>query len=159
MATQTNRHAIGYRLLVGGGVIALDQLTKWLAYTGLHRPIMVIPGWLEWVLVTNTGAAYSLLDGHRWWLVGISLVVIGMLLRFHRWLGDTAWTKWGLVFFISGAIGNLIDRVFHGFVIDFIQIYWIPVFNVADMAINIGMGCLIAEWVLVYRQSSSSTSS
>lgn len=159
MATQTHQHGLSLRLLLGCGVILLDQVTKYWAYTHLTRPISVISGWLEWVLVVNTGAAYNLFDGHRWWLVGVSGLVIVLLLRFNRWLGDTAWTRWGLVFFISGAIGNLMDRIAHGFVIDFIQIYWIPVFNVADMAINIGMGCLIAEWLLAYRRSSSSTPS
>jgi len=137
---------------MGGVLVGVDQISKGWASLALTHPVSVIPGWLEWHLVFNTGAAYGLFANSRWWLVGIGVMVIALFVRYRHLWGTGAWSRWGGVFFISGAVGNLIDRIWAGRVVDFIHVYWIPVFNLADVAINIGMGCLIVDWFLDYRR-------
>lgn len=152
MAVTIPRTVLNRYTTIGCLLVGLDQLTKAIAQTLLGHPVVVIPGWLEWHLVYNTGAAYGLFADSRWWLVGIALLVIVLFIRYRHLWGNGEWARWGGVFFVSGAIGNGLDRAFSGRVVDFIHVYWIPVFNVADVAINIGMGCLIVDWALDYRK-------
>ncbi len=131
-------------------VVVLDQAAKaWaLAALEFQRPVEVIPGWAWWTLTHNHGAAFSFLADaggwQRWFFstlaVVISLVMVGWLTRIRR--GD--WREaLAPALVIGGAIGNLIDRVRFGYVIDFIDVlYWPgkhwPAFNLADSAIVLG---------------------
>ena len=141
-------------LIISAIVIALDQLTKHVALTELqpYAPHAVIPGFLNWTLAFNTGAAFSFLhDAGGWqrWLFSalafsVSLVLIAWLRRLPR--GDWR-TALPLSLVIGGALGNLIDRVRFGQVTDFIEVYygqwsW-PAFNIADSAICVGAVLLI----------------
>jgi len=135
-------------------VIALDQLTKHIALGALqpYASREVIPGFLNWTLAFNTGAAFSFLrDAGGWqrWLfsalaIGVSVVLIVWLTRLAR----TEWrTALPLSLVIGGALGNLIDRLRFGHVTDFIEVYygqwsW-PAFNVADSAICVGAVLLL----------------
>ena len=141
-------------LLLSLLVIALDQLTKYFALISLQplTPHMVIPGFLNWTLAFNSGAAFSFLagaDGWQRWLFTVLAVGISLVLAF--WLARTPRPDWrnaaplGLI--IGGALGNLIDRLRFGHVTDFIQVYyhdwaW-PSFNIADSAICIGAVSLL----------------
>ena len=136
-------------------VIALDQLSKWwalhaLAPAGVPHP--VIPGFLNWTLAFNRGAAFNFLaDGsgwQRWFFVVLALVICAVLLV---WLARTPRRDWrtglplGLI--VGGALGNLIDRLHAAQVTDFIHVYFrqwdYPVFNVADCGITGGAVLLI----------------
>ena len=136
-------------------VIALDQLSKWwalhaLAPAGVPHP--VIPGFLNWTLAFNRGAAFNFLaDGsgwQRWFFVVLALVICAVLLV---WLARTPRRDWrtglplGLI--VGGALGNLIDRLHAAQVTDFIHVYFrqwdYPVFNVADCGITVGAVLLI----------------
>ena len=136
-------------------VIALDQLSKWwalhaLAPAGMPHP--VIPGFLNWTLAFNRGAAFNFLaDGsgwQRWFFVVLALVICAVLLV---WLARTPRRDWrtglplGLI--VGGALGNLIDRLHAAQVTDFIHVYFrqwdYPVFNVADCGITVGAVLLI----------------
>lgn len=142
-------------------LVALDQATKWLALAALtpFQPLELVPN-LNLTLMFNRGAAFSFLADaggwQRWLLAGfaalVTLVLIVWLLRLkpHERLLAA-----GLALIIGGAIGNLIDRVVFGHVVDFIQVYlpviplqlfnpW-PAFNVADSAISIGVVVLLIE--------------
>ncbi len=136
-------------------VIALDQLSKWWALHALQPmgvPHEVIPGFLNWTLAFNRGAAFSFLaDGagwQRWFFVVLAVVVSAVLVA---WLARTPRRDWRtalpLAFIIGGAIGNLIDRLHASQVTDFIQVYFrqwsYPVFNLADSAITVGAVMLI----------------
>jgi signal peptidase II len=136
-------------------VIACDQATKSLVRHALipYMPHAVIPHVLNWTLAFNRGAAFSFLqDASGWqtWLFGILAVVvcIGLIV----WLARIPRREWRtalpVALIIGGALGNLIDRVIHGQVTDFIQVYWhawsFPAFNVADSAITVGAVLLIA---------------
>ncbi|MGN2243648.1 signal peptidase II [Frateuria sp. GZRR33] len=142
-------------LLLSLLVIGLDQLTKAWALHALQPPGMphpVIPGFLNWTLAFNTGAAFSFLaqsDGwQRWFFVVLALVISGVLVV---WLARTARRDWRtalpLALIVGGALGNLVDRLHAAQVTDFIQVYYrqwsYPVFNVADCGITVGAVLLI----------------
>jgi signal peptidase II len=141
-------------LVVSGLVIVFDQLTKAIVLGTLvpYMPHTVIPHFLNWTLAFNRGAAFSFLaDGGGWqtWLFGILAVVVSIGLIV--WLARTRRGDWRtalpVALIIGGALGNLIDRVVHGHVTDFIQVYWrtwaYPTFNLADSAITVGAVLLI----------------
>ena len=143
-------------LLLSLLVIGLDQLTKLWALHALQpagMPHPVIPGFLNWTLAFNTGAAFSFLaEGagwQRWFFVALALVISGVLVV---WLARTARRDWRtalpLSLIIGGALGNLVDRLHAAQVTDFIHVYFrqwsYPVFNVADCGITVGAVLLIA---------------
>ena len=130
-------------------VILLDQLSKSWVLRNLpeFQPIPVIEGFWNWYRTYNTGAAFSFLsDAGGWqiWLFSALAFVISVMLAFM--LARTARGDWKtalpFALVIGGAIGNVIDRIQHGHVIDFIQWYWRghfwPAFNIADSAIVAG---------------------
>ncbi|MBE8167780.1 MAG: lipoprotein signal peptidase [Shewanella sp.] len=134
-------------------VFILDQLSKqWVINNfDLHETIKLIP-LLNFTYVRNYGAAFSFLSDaggwQRWFFTAIALGISGML---SYWLRKQPTTMWRLnlafTLVIGGALGNLVDRLMHGFVIDFVDFYWnashYPAFNVADSAICIGAGLII----------------
>lgn len=142
-------------LWLSAAVIALDQATKqWvLAVLEPYMPHAVIPGLLNWTLAFNTGAAFSFLaeanGWQRWFFVALAVVVSVVL---AVWLARTERRDWRsalpLALVVGGALGNLIDRLRLGHVVDFVQVYWqqwaFPAFNVADSAISFGAVLLIA---------------
>lgn len=135
-------------------VIALDQLVKFVVVGALqpYEPQPVIPGILNWTLAFNTGAAFSFLaDQQGWQRWFFTLLAVGVSAVLANWLRRTPSNDWRtalpLALVIGGALGNLIDRVRLGHVIDFIQVYlgsWpFPSFNVADSAISVGAVLLV----------------
>lgn len=139
-------------ILVGLALVGLDQLTKALAvhYIGPAGRIPVIPGFFDLVLWKNTGAAFGVfsgLPGGRWLLVATTIIALGVAV----WVivtqgGRSRAMFWCLTLVCGGAVGNLIDRMRTGLVIDFLLVYykdwyW-PAFNVADSAISVGGACL-----------------
>ncbi len=143
-------------LWLSGLVITLDQLTKLLAerYLTMHQPVPVIPGFFDLLLAYNEGAAFSFLADaggwQRWFFtalaLGVSVFLILWLKRLHP---SEKLTAIALALILGGAIGNLIDRILYGHVIDFISWYygeyrW-PAFNIADSAITLGATLLIVH--------------
>lgn len=136
-------------------IILLDQWTKYIAVTHLAyaQPVSVLPV-LNWTLLYNYGAAFSFLsDAGGWqrWLFTIisSVVSIGFLVWLF-FMPKAQWLmRWSLTFVIAGALGNLIDRMLLGYVVDFISVYWqqnyFPAFNLADSAITFGAGLMIVD--------------
>lgn len=129
-------------------VIGLDQLTKWLVITHISatETITVLPGLFDFVNVQNTGAAFSILSGNTLILSVISIVfciavIVYMVKKKPK--NKLLLTALGLIF--GGAVGNVIDRIFRGYVVDFIETVFIefPVFNVADIAITCGAVLLV----------------
>jgi signal peptidase II len=137
------------------GVIALDQATKFLAtrFLELYERVEVLPV-LDFTLLHNTGAAFSLLAGasgwQRWFFIGLALTVSAVLMV---WIWRTPRGEkllpLSLSLILGGALGNVIDRIVHGYVVDFIHAHWgaayFPAFNIADSAITIGAGLLILD--------------
>jgi signal peptidase II len=142
-------------LWISALIVALDQLTKWAAVRYLADPgqMPVLP-FLNLTLVYNRGAAFGFLNDAAGWqnvfFVGVAIaacVVIGYLL--HRADVRNYGSTVGLTLILGGAVGNVIDRLIYGHVIDFIDVYyrswhW-PAFNVADSAITIGAILLVLD--------------
>lgn len=136
-------------------VIILDQLTKQVAANTLemYQPVAVMP-MFNWTLMHNTGAAFSFLSNEagwqRWFFTLIALLVSVVLVSWTSKLNaDEKWQAIAFALVLGGAIGNVIDRLMHGYVIDFIDVYyqdyhW-PAFNIADSGITVGVAILIIE--------------
>ncbi|NPA26369.1 MAG: signal peptidase II [Chloroflexi bacterium] len=145
-----------YRLLivVAIGVLLLDQATKWWIRTHLALGEVLAPWpepWSRWIRLIhwrNTGAAFGLYQGANDWLLVLSIFIILFVAWHYRKAAPRAHClRWALALQIGGALGNLWDRIQYGWVTDFIAIGRFPVFNVADMAITLGVLCLLwATW-------------
>ena len=150
-------------LLISLAVVVLDQWSKWLVETRLadHGFVAVVPGFLNFIFVKNTGVAFGMFAAHGsdWgWLIlallGMAaLVLVG--LYFWRTPSEDRWMLTALALIMGGAVGNLIDRIANQAVTDFIDAYvgsyhW-HTFNVADSAITIGV-CLMALDIVFGRQ-------
>ena len=146
-------------------VLILDQASKQLAlaYLEYAQPIALLPVF-DLTLLYNKGAAFSFLAGQdgwqRWFFSLIAVAVSGYLLR---WLRNVSRAERllsiALVLVLGGAIGNLIDRLLFGHVVDFISLHWdryyYPAFNVADSAITVGALLLLWESLVSSRKASS----
>ena len=139
-------------------IVAMDQVAKQVAEAQLtpHQAVNLLP-FFDWYLTYNAGAAFSLLaDAGGWqrWLFTIIAIVISVVIV--QWImnlpADDRLTALSLSLILGGAIGNLIDRVMLGHVIDYIQVwlgsYPFPAFNIADAAISVGAALLIASSLL-----------
>ncbi|MEA3492819.1 MAG: signal peptidase II [Candidatus Margulisiibacteriota bacterium] len=126
-------------------ITVIDQSIKQIIH--LTMPLgKSIP--LFWILkltyVGNTGAAFSLFSGFSNYLIIISVVVVAAVIYFHYRVPITdRLAQTGLAFILGGSIGNLVDRVFRSYVIDYIDITVWPVFNFADIMINLGVFLII----------------
>ncbi len=142
-------------LLLSAVVIGLDQWSKHWVLTSLpeFQPVPVIEGYWNWYRTYNPGAAFSFLaDAGGWQKYFFAVLAIGISGLLTYWLSRTARGHWreALPFslVIGGALGNLIDRLLHGHVVDFIQwhwkeVYYYPSFNIADSAIVGGAIALV----------------
>ena len=136
----------------GLAVLLLDQLTKVVVdwRFPLNWSMDVIPGFFNLVHVRNYGAAWGMFAGRTWLLGVVSLVAVVLLVaNFRRMSEGNVFNEWILSIIGGGIAGNMIDRFFRGSVIDFLDFHWhevyhYPSFNVADMAISIGVCLYIA---------------
>ena len=129
-------------------VLAADQATKWLALTFLsHVPtVPVLPGIFHLTLVRNSGVAFGLFQGHGLWITLGTLVILVGLLRATLQPGGAKWAPFYLALILGGAIGNLVDRMRFGGVIDFLDFRIWPVFNLADSCITVGAALLAVSF-------------
>ncbi len=137
-------------------LIIFDQLTKYLvtARIALHESVPVLNGFIYFTRVHNTGIAFGLFRGMVLIFVFTSVLVILLTVLWVRRLrtGHTA-LRTGLLLILSGTIGNLLDRIRFGYVIDFIDLKVWPVFNVADAAITVGGAFLIGYIFLLTQKN------
>ena len=133
-------------------IIAFDQVTKILAteYLKGKEPVSFIKGVVRFNYAENTGMAFSLFSGARWVFVALTLVACAAALWYifsNRC--KPLWLYWSIAVVASGGIGNLIDRAFYGYVVDFIEPVFIDfaIFNIADCAVTLGAVSLIAYLV------------
>ena len=157
-------------LALAVGIVLVDQLTKWLIL-GNYRlgDSTYVTSFFNIVRAHNTGAAFSFLANaggwQRWFFIGLSAVIVMFILWMLRSHANQKLFCFALSCILAGAIGNnLIDRVVHGYVVDFLDFHWrflagifhgghFPAFNVADMAITAGAVALILDEILRVHKS------
>ncbi|MFT5656743.1 MAG: signal peptidase II [Gammaproteobacteria bacterium] len=152
-------------LWISALVIVLDQLTKYLAVTNLpFKQVVNVMPYFDWYLTHNPGAAFSFLaDAGGWqrWFFTVTTIVISVVIFF--WIKkleqDDRATAISLCLILGGAIGNLIDRIYLGYVVDYVQVWlgnyaW-PAFNIADAAISIGAVVLILSSFIDSKKTTS----
>ena len=142
-------------------IILLDQFTKTLilGYFQLGDS-RTVTSFFNVVRVHNTGAAFSFLAGasgwQRWFFVGLGAVAAIFIVWMLKSHGGQRLFGWALSLILGGAIGNVVDRLLHGYVVDFIQVHaggwYFPSFNIADSAITVGAVCLILDEILRVRR-------
>ena len=140
-----------YYVLFVAGIVAADQLTKYL--TVLYIPSLgvqpLIPGLLQISYVQNTGAAFSSFEGQQWLFALIFVVFTGLIFYeyFKKPMGFTTFERWCIAAIYGGGLGNMIDRIRLGYVVDMIETTFIdfPVFNVADCFITCGCIALVVS--------------
>ncbi|MFC1595785.1 signal peptidase II [Candidatus Margulisiibacteriota bacterium] len=157
--------------IVAALLIGLDQCFKLVAAKLFQQPLTVIHDFFYLAYLENRGAAFGMLPGGRWLFIAVSIIVIVLILRWQQTIKDTGdhhetkschpealegrpssnppWTllRLSLLFLLAGASGNLIDRIWHGYVIDFMAFTFFPAFNLADVMINLGAFGLILWWL------------
>ena len=124
---------------LAAAVVAADQLVKWLS-SALGRDVILIPGVLNFTYAENTGMAFSMLSGHSWLLGVFSAAAIALgwwILKGYR-LGPVS--RIAAMLMLGGAVGNMIDRVLRGYVVDMFEVLFMEfaIFNVADAALTVG---------------------
>ena len=137
-------------------VVGLDQLSKYLIISNLelHESIEIIPGIFNFTYIQNRGAAFGSFDEHRWIFLVLSTVMIVAILAFLFWKKpQDKLLLASLILITGGGIGNMIDRVCLGYVIDFLDFgafpnLWMWIFNVADACVCIGAG-MLALWMIL----------
>ena len=133
--------------LFAAGIVAVDQFTKYLtvANIALYQDVPFIPNLLGLTYVQNTGAAFSSFEGQQWLFATIFIVFTGLILWEYKRnaMGFTKFERWCVAAIYGGGLGNMIDRVRLGYVVDMIETKFMqfPVFNVADCFIT--CGCIL----------------
>ncbi len=141
-------------------VMTLDRCSKAAVETGLALGQSIHIGSLFYItLVHNRGGAFGILQGQKLIFLIVGVFVIGAILFYlYRTKNISWWMLLGLGAISAGAIGNLYDRVTLGYVIDFIDVHvWDYVFNVADIAIDVGFGAIIVDMILAERNKKEET--
>lgn len=139
-------------LAIVAGVVAADQVSKAVVRDRMvvGESLPVIDGALWLTHVENTGAAFGMLRGQQWLLIATAVLMLAVVAYVMlRVRPADGWVRFSLSLVTGGAIGNLVDRVVSGAVTDFFDLGWFPVFNVADIALDVGVAILVV--VLLFR--------
>ena len=140
-----------FYLIFIAGIVVTDQVTKMLVVQNipLYADVQAIPGVFHLTYVQNTGAAFSSMEGMRWGFVAVFVVLTGLLLLeyFKKPMPFRPFERWCIAAIYGGGLGNVIDRVFLGYVVDMIEVEFVrfAVFNVADIFITCGCIALIVS--------------
>jgi len=136
--------------LIALSVLFIDQVIKFIVERSIlvGQSVHLIPGLLSLTHVRNTGAAFSLFTGFSPYLALVSFIIIlGVIYLHHSFLKKGARIDIGLALVLGGSLGNLIDRLFRFQVVDYLDIHIWPVFNLADMMINLGVLLIIIQLI------------
>ena len=144
--------------LFAAGIVAVDQWTKALtvANIALYQDVEFIPGFLGFTYVRNTGAAFSSFEGQQWLFALIFIVfTVAILWEFRKnSLKFNTFERWCIAAIYGGGLGNMIDRLRLGYVVDMIETIFIsfPVFNVADCFITCGCFAIVISLIFFNRE-------
>ena len=144
--------------LAVAGIVAADQIVKYLVVSGiaLHSQVPVIEGLFHLTYVQNDGAAFSILKGQQW-LFALMFAVLTVAVIWEFWkkkMPFTGFDRWCIAAIWAGGLGNMIDRLRLGYVVDMIEVEFMqfPVFNVADCFITCGCFALLISLVFFNRK-------
>ena len=149
-------------------ILALDQVTKELVRRALplHESVTVVPGFLDFTHIRNTGAAFGFMDTTdlTYKTLLLSAVAVASLIGVGFYAAglprEQRLARWGLALILGGAAGNLVDRITAGFVVDFVDVYWRTyhfwAFNVADSAISVGVVLWLLDALTTHHVSQAS---
>jgi signal peptidase II len=144
--------------LFAAGIVAADQFTKYItvANIALGEAVPFLPGFLRFTYIRNYGAAFSSFQGQQWLFALIFVIFTGMILWEYRKkrMPFSRFERWCIAAIYGGGLGNMIDRVRLGYVVDMIETEFMefPVFNVADCFITCGCILLMASLILVNKE-------
>jgi len=137
-------------LAIAAIVIIINQLTKYIVAVNMVEgmSIPIIDEIVHLTFILNPGAAFGLLENNRWFFVGTAIVVLAIIFFYRREIqAEAKPVQVGIALFAGGALGNLVDRIRMGLVIDFFDFRIWPVFNIADIAICMGVGLIL--WITI----------
>jgi signal peptidase II len=146
--------------LAAVSVLVLDQFTKHVIATGFEpgESRIAIPHVLWWTFVQNHRGAFGLFGSQAWLLVAMAIAVLGVFwFAFREAAANSALVRVAFGAIVGGAIGNIVDRFHYGFVVDFIDLHWWPVFNVADSCITVGVALLVLSSLAQRNQAPAAT--
>ena len=144
--------------LFAAGIVVADQVTKYLTVASipLYQDVAVLPGVLNLTYVQNTGAAFSSFEGQQWLFAVIFLVFTGLIFweYYKKPMGFLPFERWCIAAVYGGGLGNMIDRVRMGYVVDMIETSFMefPVFNVADIFITCGCILMMAHLIFCNKE-------
>lgn len=144
-------------LIISAVIVGLDQWTKYLTVENIQlgETKEFISGFLSFTYIRNTGGAWSILEGKMMFFYVMTVVVVAVLLyMLVKNIKNSKWFTIGLSLILAGALGNFIDRLRLGYVVDMFKTEFInfPIFNVADMALVIGVACVFIYLILDERK-------
>ncbi|HFI0578917.1 TPA: signal peptidase II [Streptococcus suis] len=147
--------------IVAAGLIVLDQLVKaWtVANIALDTVEPFLPGFMSLAYLRNYGAAWSILQNQQWFFTIVTIAAVTALIWYYiKQIQGNIWTLFSLSLMIAGALGNFIDRIRLGYVVDMFHLDFIsfPVFNVADICLSVGVGIL---FICIMKEESNGSKS
>jgi len=124
--------------------LIIDLLTKFYIISNfrIDESYTIIKNFLSITYKTNFGAAFSILQGQKWFFIVFSIIVLGVMIYYYKKIRDNRFLGISCSLITAGTIGNLIDRLAYGYIIDFIDFSFWPTFNVADICLSIGIALL-----------------
>ncbi|MDO4203641.1 MAG: signal peptidase II [Selenomonadaceae bacterium] len=143
---ETKEHSMVPAWITVFALLIIDQAAK-LYVEGnyaLGTSIPIVEDIFHFTYIQNPGAAFSILEHQQWFFIGVNIVLFGAAVRYYRRLTrESGWIRYGCALLFGGAVGNLIDRLRLGAVIDFFDFRIWPVFNIADIGICVGVGMMM----------------
>ncbi len=139
--------------------LALDQYTKYVVVSGFApgESRIAVPHLLFWTYVQNHRGAFGLFGSQAWLLVGMAIVVLALFwFAFRDAAAKSALVQVAFGAIFGGAVGNIVDRFHYGYVVDFIDLRWWPVFNAADSCITVGVALLVISSIVKERSTTTS---
>ena len=139
-------------------VILSDQALKFFvkAHLPFSRSVPILGNYIKLTYVKNSGAAFSFFSGYSTWLVIIGLAVAALVIYFHRRLPQKNYLlQFALAAILGGSMGNIIDRIFFHAVIDYIDLTYWPIFNLADIMINVGIATIFYAVIIKGNKNAS----
>ena len=141
-------------LIVIALVVLLDRITKILVVNNMteNMSIPIIKGVFHLTYILNPGAAFGMLEHNRVFFITLTVIILACSVIFRKKLKqEEPMIQYGAALFLGGAVGNLIDRIQTGLVVDFFDFRVWPIFNVADIAICVGVGLIV--WSVMREES------